>query len=273
MKKLYQILTLFLIQKIQKGRKSNMLIYSNDYIGNYINTFGHYEEEHLEFISQGFTNSTYEHLLDIGANIGNHSVYLSSYFNLCSCFEVDPETRIVLDFNTKKFNNVTVYDFGLGSSEGELILTRNKHNNLGGNRLTKEQRIDGIKVRVCTLDHLKFEDISFIKIDVEGYEEYVLNGAINSISKSLPVIAVELNSLRNNEVIRLLSELGYEFFQLSPYTSFEDSKLRFLKWYFFNKKPSQLVKIDLSKFKGTLNLAYALHPRSKNNRKDEKFTS
>lgn len=273
MKKLYQILALFLLQKIQKGRKSNMIIYSNDYIGNYINSFGLYEKEHLEFISQGFTRSTYEHLLDIGANIGNHSVYLQSYFAKCSCFEVDPETRRILELNTKKFDNIFIYDFGLGSSEGELILTRNNYNNLGGNSLTQEKVIDGIKVRVYTLDHLKFEDISFIKMDVEGYEEHVLNGAISSISKSLPVIAVELNSSRNNKVIRILSELGYEFFKLSPYISFEDSKLRFLKWYFFKNKPSKLVKIDLGKLKGTLNLGYAIHPKSKNNIKNEKFTT
>lgn len=59
------------------------------------------------------------------------------------------------------------------------------------------------------LDDYEFERIDFIKIDIEGYEFYCLEGAKNTLSKHSPVIYVEISDNYFSKVDRLLRSYGY----------------------------------------------------------------
>lgn len=59
------------------------------------------------------------------------------------------------------------------------------------------------------LDDIYTGRVSFIKLDVEGHELQVLEGAKNVILENLPTILVELIDYENSEVPSFLKELGY----------------------------------------------------------------
>jgi FkbM family methyltransferase len=75
------------------------------------------------------------------------------------------------------------------------------------------------QVPVRTLDSFKFERVSMIKIDVEGHEEAVLDGAIETLRRNRPAIIVESEDRHNpgapDRITRRLRELGYEKFYFS----------------------------------------------------------
>ena len=56
----------------------------------------------------------------------------------------------------------------------------------------KDQNIESEEVQVKTLDSYTFENVNLIKIDAQGFESYILSGAINTINKHRPYIFIEI---------------------------------------------------------------------------------
>jgi hypothetical protein len=116
-------------------RNHRMAIFANDLVGISINQFGFYERDELdvlfEFLSPLaalFRNGT---AFDIGANIGNHSVYFSKRFKLIHSFEPNPHAFQLLTLNSKRLNKVVTHNIGLGDFKGTFDLLENP-TNVGG---------------------------------------------------------------------------------------------------------------------------------------------
>jgi FkbM family methyltransferase len=142
-------------------------------------------------------------IVEAGANIG----YLSLNFaKRCPdgnvfCFEPDSENFRNLEENVRlnKFNNVTLFKNALGHSSYEAEIFRLYESNPGANRILSKGQIQNVEsemVMVRSLDeidsHDPFPKIDLIKIDVEGFELFVLQGASSLISKWRPILFVEL---------------------------------------------------------------------------------
>ena len=69
-----------------------------------------------------------------------------------------------------------------------------------------------------SLDDYLFEDVDLIKIDVEGHESSVIEGAVETIRKTFPILIVEIEqrhiSKPIDEVFNLILEIGYDGFFL-----------------------------------------------------------
>jgi FkbM family methyltransferase len=143
-------------------------------------------------------------VLDIGANIGNHTIFYAKFTwaKRVYAFEPNPKARTFLEENVSQNSDfrsqidLTHVRFGIGKEEGRFQILNSSPNNLGGTRLTPTTQEESIDVVECRrLDSLSFEGhISFLKIDVEGMEIDVLLGAVGIISKYRPVIAVEIST-------------------------------------------------------------------------------
>lgn len=153
-------------------------------------------------------------VLDIGANIGNHTLY---FCNECGakkvyCFEPVDTTYSILKENIELNHleqRVTLFPIGLGDTEGKAVSADYLSYNIGGTHL--EQSVNG-NIEVKRLDDLGIEEkIAFIKIDVEGMEGSVLRGGINLIRKNHPYIMLESFHNRFAQVEELLCKLGYKY--------------------------------------------------------------
>lgn len=219
-----------------------LVIFSFDRISTSINWEGRYENEILllleEFIIKKMPNSKKNISIDIGANIGNHSVFLSKFFNKVYSFEPNPIAYDVLSVNSKYLavnKNIIPYNMGLSDKSGKLPFTI-VPNNIGGSRIkslddAKRSNDKIIYVDVETadkIDSIQKEKIELIKIDVEGHEINALKGARKLIQSNKPVILFEAGAKESDksfEVIEYLSSLKYKFYTIKQRFYFGESFL------------------------------------------------
>lgn len=196
--------------------------FSFDYIGNQISVNGIFEKDELDTLFSWIRDSNFNvsetTALDIGANIGNHSLYFSDYFSKVICLEPNPRTFSLLKFNTELNERIQCLNIGLSDSEETLTLYCPAYN-AGQASMTPitSENIKEYNVKVMPLDSLHIADkIGFIKIDVEGHEYKVLSGARETILANKPIIVFEQhkNEIVNgsSKVIELLRSYGYQNF-------------------------------------------------------------
>ena len=86
---------------------------------------------------------------------------------------------------------------------------KNGHSYTSSNRVGRIKDRGDIKVPIKTIDSFKYENVGFIKYDIEGYELRAIKGSENTIKKYYPVIIVEQNK-GNIDAVKLLQQWGYE---------------------------------------------------------------
>lgn len=185
-------------------------------------------------------------ILDIGANIGIMTAHLSKKFTRrkIHAFEPEPTNVEVLQriIEKKSLKNVVVYPIALGAEDTmiEMVLPHNGKVKMQGLSHVVHPTIqewnegDTFRVECKKLDHLDLPKISGIKMDVENFEFYVLQGAAKLIERDHPVIYLELWENENRDkCFTFLKELSYQPFvvvenTLVPYDSLEHHKQNFI---------------------------------------------
>ena len=205
--KIIQIILNYLNHSLARKNIKNypqLVIFSFDHIGITINLEGRYENAQLDLVERVIVDkirgSKDTVALDIGANIGNHSLFFSNYFNKVYSFEPNPITYDVLSINCKYSapkKNVIPYNFGLSDDEKELPFMIDR-SNIGGSKIQNLDDVTNcgeiINVQVKQVDQIEFlqnERISLVKIDVEGHELNALKGAKKIINSNKPIILFE----------------------------------------------------------------------------------
>lgn len=154
-----------------------------------------YEAEELALIEAAFTPGGV--FLDVGANIGNHTVYVGKFLkpSRIICIEPNPEAIEILKVNIMLNEVATLTEtqhlgVGLYDGSGTASLFQPQKNNLGAMQL----RPGSGEIRLHAGDDLlPSSTINFIKIDVEGMELSVLKGLNGLISRCRPTIFVEVD--------------------------------------------------------------------------------
>jgi len=159
--------------------------------------------------------------IDIGANIGNYSNVYCDFFDKVIGVEPNKECNIYLD-NIKNKKNYTYYNLGLCDKECiKSYYKLNHRTNTDGcntfsidylKNVTKnnqEYTYDLIDIECTALDSLNIHDVDFIKIDVEGLCNLVVNGAMLTIKNYKPVIQAEKDYTRNQSVLKVMESLDY----------------------------------------------------------------
>lgn len=207
--------------------KKNNYIYNFEKYGKNITMFlPHYEEDNiqkrivkqsdfweisqLEYMRNVFLKGG-NVILDIGANIGNHTVYFSKICNAGKVYAFEPiaETYNTLcrNISLNHIEDVVVaYNVALGNVSGKARIKAFSLRNIGA---TQVEAADDGDIRMERLDDYEFERIDFIKIDVETYEYELLKGAKKTLSKHSPVIFAEIYDDYFSKVDNLLRSYGY----------------------------------------------------------------
>lgn len=160
--------------------------------------------------------------LDIGANIGIYSLFLADIVKSVFAFEAHPQTAkcCKMNFALNKMDEKQVIEMAV-SDNNQPMLFSNEGQASPVNRIV-DKKENAITVLSTTLDQFIFSqnfsnNTKFIlKIDVEGHEFEVLNGARNFL-KEYPVKAIifETFSPKNNEIIHMLESLGFKIDTIS----------------------------------------------------------
>lgn len=145
------------------------------------------EERHLlkQLVRPGMT------VVDVGANIGFYALMLNSYLNgqgAIICLEPDPTNLIELRANVaanRLAQHISILPMAAGSEDGTVSFEPglNAHAAEAGT----------LQVAVRKLDSLNLAQVDFIKMDVEGYEGAVLDGARSLIERCRPTLFLELH--------------------------------------------------------------------------------
>jgi FkbM family methyltransferase len=136
--------------------------------------------------------------IDIGAHVGTYSFLTAPHFNHVHSFEPNKEIYNYLCGNIALRNQsdrVDTYNLGLSNKEDELTYYKRSHDG-GGNGFEDIKSTEATenmgKLKVKTLDSYNFNNIGFIKIDVEGHERNVLLGAKKTLkANNYPPILFE----------------------------------------------------------------------------------
>lgn len=165
-------------------------------------------------------------LVDIGANIGIMTYYLSTRFPKCIVHSIEP---IPVNFGILKrikdrfqLSNVQLYPIALGQKPGilKMVMPYNGKTKMQGLSHVKHESIsewnegDEFDVPVKTLDELFLgENIQGIKIDIENFEYFAFLGGRELLIKSKPIIYAELwNNDNRKSSFELLTSIGYEIY-------------------------------------------------------------
>ncbi|WP_082807566.1 FkbM family methyltransferase [Janibacter terrae] len=172
-----------------------------------------YEHEMLKAMKASLRPG--ELVLDVGANIGNHSLYLAMAAQaLVIAYEPDPRLSKTLERSALQNDaRVTVVNVALGALLRQSTLVDDADGNLGGQHLSDAPDAVGQKVPVERLDDQELPGpVSAIKIDVEGHEVQVLEGASQLLRRDRPDIWVECLSYGMYlSVTKILRPIGYRF--------------------------------------------------------------
>jgi FkbM family methyltransferase len=164
--------------------------------------FGSYERGILNFLRLKILKPDMV-VLDVGANIGHHTMFFSSYAKKVLSFEPYPRVRAILEEKVK-FNgisNVEIIPYGLSNQNQKLEYFEPPTTNSGvgsfqPDHYSKNSR-SGLVLELLNGDELlrqmNVTKIDLVKIDVEGFEHYVLEGLKQSLVDSRPIIVIEFN--------------------------------------------------------------------------------
>lgn len=158
-----------------------------------------------------------KYILDIGANNGNHTLaYSFMSTDDARIYSFEPQQEVfnhlkgTCELNEHTRKKVTLYNKAVGDSCRRETMNPIDGVNIGGISIGQ----GGESVDMITIDSLHLPGCDYMKIDVEGYESHVIEGAVQTIKKYKPIIFFEHNSTNEKDTpFRLLSKnFGYKVF-------------------------------------------------------------
>ncbi|MFS0773327.1 FkbM family methyltransferase [Sphingomonas sp. 1P08PE] len=204
------------------GEGYRFTLYPGEYVDQHIFVHGIYEKRFLQLLRGRFDQDAIA--LDIGANIGNHAIYLAGTFAVIHAFEPNPTVLSRLRDNIALNgldDDIRVHPVGLGATTEILAFRENNDGNLGASGFLKaDEEVDALtrvsELQIVNADEyvgqLALPRLDFVKVDVEGWEASLFEGLSETIRRHRPVVAFEFHGqdAAPGEYDRILAALpGY----------------------------------------------------------------
>ncbi len=213
-----------------KKCKHGMFLYNvhDSFIGRSLDLYGQWCEGELDVLGKLIKPG--DAVLDVGANIGTHTVFFAKqvtaqgavmafepqrlvFQNLCANLALNGLTHVIARQQClgRRFETIQL-----------PVLNPRMNANFGA--VSVQNHAVGETVEVVRVDDLRLSRCNLIKVDVEGMECDVLAGARESIARHRPVLFVENYSLeRSSDVIAMVDSMEYDaYWQLSSYFDLEN---------------------------------------------------
>jgi len=190
-----------------------------------------YEESTCKSITQFLNIKQNPNFIDVGANIGLISAYVLNHVPKVNIYAFEPGPHQYNLFNKTIIENklekrIKLYNLALSNTNGTMEFNIHSTQDVSGDGFYDTERAG--KTNIINVEVLKLDDwwennkkpnIDVIKIDVEGAELWILEGAVKMLKSCKPIIVLEICNLnyRNypyteNEVLELLISNNYSVF-------------------------------------------------------------
>nr|WP_305119157.1 FkbM family methyltransferase [Tahibacter harae] len=202
--------------------------FPRDYIGRLIVANGFYDDLALHCL---FTRTFAGRLetfrdgtaLDVGANIGNHSLWFARFFRRVIAFEPNPVCVRLFEASVlmNQLHHVTLVAQGLSDHAGPALLHSNLQGNLGGSSLSAAGRAGATQsfpIRLSRGDDAlapitDVPPVRLVKLDVEGHEHAALRGLQQTLRRDQPLVLFESMQASGPDgsaaILDTLRQLGY----------------------------------------------------------------
>ena len=175
-------------------------------------------------IDQSFGLQNFRIVFDVGANVGQSAIPYHKHFSKAKIFSFEPvkETYKKLLDNVLNFERIQALNFGFGAEEKTVHIGLNEDSRLNSIVYHHGNREETVSIR--TIDSFARENgieiIDFLKIDTEGYEFEVLEGAYEMLRKqSIRLLHIEAEPIETekhfpsfDKLSKFLLTFGYELF-------------------------------------------------------------
>lgn len=210
---------------VKETRHGRMMYLNNDeYIGRSLDLYGEFSELEWNLFSQIIKPDMT--VIDVGANIGAHTIPMAKAVGAGGHVLAFEPQRMIFNMlcgnialnaliNVKPFMNAVGNEPGVTDVP---IMNINKINNFGGVSLTAcPKSVSCEPVPVVTIDNFALAKCHFLKIDVEGMEQSVIEGATQLLKRCCPIIYVENDRVNKSEpLIRTILNKGYRLYWHAP---------------------------------------------------------
>ena len=171
--------------KTTSTRYGPMTYYADDpSIGRSLEVYGEYCHPEIEQILSMVNKDTV--YLDIGANIGTHSISIAPYVQQVHAWEPDAQNFHLLEINTKPHRNITISHKAISDNKAsgytEFDFGKTKFIEHPGERTRRSKTLDGYNM----------DKIDFVKLDTEGYEFRILQGMGYTLTNLQPDMLIEM---------------------------------------------------------------------------------
>jgi len=157
----------------------------------------HYQQRYRYYIFNNIPRK--RTMIDIGANIGIFARPSAELFERVICFEPVFKNFEVLQKNLENYDNVELHNLGLGDKD-QIVTFELQTLKCGHTKQVEEfvpnPEFEKHTGELTTLDQFDFQSVDWIKIDVEGFENAVLEGSRDTIQRNRPWLLLEDNGQR-----------------------------------------------------------------------------
>ena len=208
----------FLYRQLRRNGKTTDYTFSKDfyglkYKGNLNNNidanvffYGAFEKPLLFFLRDTLnaliTETPKAIFMDIGANVGHHSIFLSKFASQVLAFEPYPKVNMqfIQQIAHNNISNIQIFETGLSDRRETLNYYAPTGNNEGigsfdessiGKGNTSYGKLE-LQEGDQVIESDSWKNIKLIKIDVEGFEKKVIKGLTRTIEEERPVIVCEI---------------------------------------------------------------------------------
>lgn len=175
--------------------------------------------------------------VDVGANRGVYAYVAASLCQHVELFEPNPLCATILYSFAERRSNICVHNVALSDQHGSAVLqvpvdaAGVEHDSSASIEKISAGPCREYCVQLATLDSYRFHSVKLIKIDVEGHESRVLDGAVQTISSQMPALLIEIEQRHLKctieDIFWKIHSFGYEGFfldandELRPLSEFD----------------------------------------------------
>ena len=133
-------------------------------------------------------------VVEVGAHVGSHTLPIARMVGRCGrVYAFEPQRKLYRELHRNLalngITNVVPLRYAIGAGEARIIeMDLPTPGNEGGTGIGT----GGDEAELRNLDSFRFERVSVLKIDVERYEDEVLDGAVDTIRRNRPVVLIEI---------------------------------------------------------------------------------